>query len=53
MLGTAEKGTIHGRQVIWQNVVAKRLDTKALQKEYPDIYERFAQESVYRRFSIK
>ena len=53
MLGTAEKGAIHGRQVIWQNVVAKRLDTKALQKEYPDIYQRFAQESVYRRFSIK
>ena len=53
MLGTAERGSIHGRTVIWQNVVARRLDTKALQKEYPDIYERFAQESVYRRFSIK
>ncbi len=53
MLGTAEKGTIHGRTVIWQNVVSKKLDTKALKKEYPDIYEQFAQESVYRRFSIK
>ena len=53
MLGTAERGSIHGRTVIWQNVVSKRLDTKALQKEYPDIYERFAQESIYRRFSIK
>jgi len=53
MLGTAERGSIHGRTVIWQNVVSKRLDTKALQKEYPDIYERFAQESTYRRFSIK
>ncbi len=53
MLGTAEKGSIHGRTVIWQNVVSKRLDTKALQKEYPDIYERFVQESIYRRFSIK
>ena len=53
MLGTAERGSIHGRRVIWQNVVSKRLDTKALQKEYPDIYERFAQESIYRRFSIK
>jgi putative phage-type endonuclease len=53
MLGTAEKGTIHGRQVIWQNVVSKRLNTKELKKEYPDIYERFAQESIYRRFSIK
>ena len=53
MLGTAERGSIHGRTVIWQNVVSKRLDTKALKKEYLDIYDRFAQESVYRRFSIK
>ena len=53
MLGTAERGSIHGRTVIWQNVVSKRLDTKALQKEYPDIYERFVRESIYRRFSIK
>ncbi|MDD3655002.1 MAG: YqaJ viral recombinase family protein [Desulfotomaculaceae bacterium] len=53
MLGTAERGSIHGRRVIWQNVVSKRLDTKALQKEYPDIYERFAQGITYRRFSIK
>ncbi len=53
MLGMAERGSIHGRQVIWQNVVSKRLNTKSLQKEYPDIYEQFAQESTYRRFSIK
>ena len=53
MLGTAERGSIHGRTVIWQNVVSKRLDTKALQKECPDIYERFVRESTYRRFSIK
>lgn len=53
MLGAAEKGTIHGRAVIWQNVTSKRLDTKALQKEHPEIYEKYAQESLYRRFSIK
>jgi len=53
MLGSHERGFIHDRQVIWTNVVSRRLDTKALKKEYPDIYERFAQESVYRRFSIK
>lgn len=53
MLGTAEKGTIHGRQVIWQNVTSKRLDSKALQKEHPEIYGRFVRESTYRRFSIK
>jgi len=53
MLGTAEKGTIHGRQVIWQNVTSKRLDSKALQKEHPEIYGRYVRESIYRRFSIK
>jgi len=53
MLGTAEKGTIHGRQVIWQNVTSKRLDSKTLQKEHPEIYERYVRESIYRRFSIK
>ncbi len=53
MLGTAEKGSIHGRQVIWQNVTSKRLDSKALQKEHPEIYGRFVRESIYRRFSIR
>lgn len=53
MLGTAEKGTIHGRQVIWQNVTSKRLDSKTLQKEHPEIYGRFVRESTYRRFYIK
>ncbi|HHU23254.1 MAG TPA: hypothetical protein GXZ52_07585, partial [Clostridiales bacterium] len=53
MLGAAEKGTIHGRTVIWQNVSSKRFNSKALQKEHPDIYEKYAEASVYRRFSIK
>ena len=53
MLGDAERGTIHGRTVIWQNVSSKRLNSKALQKEHPDIYEKYAEASVYRRFSIK
>lgn len=53
MLGSHERGFIHDRQVIWTNVVSRRLDTKSLQKAHPDICDRFAQESVYRRFSIK
>ncbi len=53
MLGDAERGTIHGRTVIWQNVSSKRINSKALQKEHPDIYEKYAEASVYRRFSIK
>ena len=53
ILGTAEKGNIHGRTVFWHNISSKRLNTKALQKECPDIYEKYAEASVYRRFSIK
>lgn len=53
MLGTAGRGSIHGRQVIWQNISSKRFNTKAFQEEYPELYEHFVQESCYRRFSIK
>jgi len=53
MLGEAEKGVVGGYQIIWKNVASKRLDTKALQRDYPDIYEKYARESVCRRFMIK
>jgi len=53
MLGEAERGSIYDRQVIWQNVSTKKLDTKTLQSEQPDIYKKYTQESAYRRFSVK
>ena len=53
MLGTAEKGFIHDRQVTWSSVTSKRFDSKALKKDHPDIYEQYLNESSYRRFSIK
>ncbi len=53
MLGTAEKGFIYDRQVIWSSVTSKRFDSKALKKDHPDIYEQYLNESSYRRFSIK
>ena len=53
ILGTAEKGYIHDRQVSWRSITSKRFDSRALQKEHPDIYEEYLQESSYRRFSIK
>ncbi len=53
MLGDAELGQIYDRQVVWKNVATKRLDTKALQAEFPEIYERFAKDTLYRRFAIK
>lgn len=40
-------------QVKWKTVNSKRLDTKKLKKENPDIFEQFANENSYRRFEIK
>lgn len=53
MLGMAERGSIHGRRVIWQNVTTTRFDSKLLQKDHPDMYEFYATKETYRRFSIK
>lgn len=53
LLGEYAKGFIYDRKVSWANVCAKRLDTKRLQKEKPEIYEQYLSESTYRRFQIK
>jgi putative phage-type endonuclease len=53
LLGEAEMGWVGGRRVYWQTRVSTRLDTKALKAEQPEIYERYARQSVYRAFSIK
>lgn len=47
----ARDGTLY--RVEWKPVTQKRLDTKALQKEQPSIYEQYAKESTHRRFGIK
>ena len=53
MLGTAEKGFIHDRQVSWSSVYQERLDSNALKKDHPAIYNNYLKENSYRRFSIK
>jgi len=53
MLGDAEIGIIHDKKVIWKNISSKRLDTKAIQKEFPEVYEKCLVESVNRRFQIR
>ena len=53
MLGEAEQGFVFDRTVKWKNVSSTRLDTKALQEKEPDVFERYAKESIYRRFSVK
>ena len=41
------------RKVTWKTVVSRRLNTKLLQAEKPDVYEQYLTESSYRRFTIK
>ncbi len=53
MLGVAEKGFIHDREVVWNSINSSRFDSKAFRKDHPDIYEQYLNESSYRRFSIK
>ena len=39
-------------RVSWKSVVSTRLDTKALKEERPEIYERYAKDSVSKRFVV-
>lgn len=53
LLGDAEAGRAGDRLVTWKNVMSSRLDTKALKTDHPEIYEKYARQSEYRRFAIK
>lgn len=53
MLGEAEKGFVYDRKVSWTNVESTRFDSKEFAKNEPDLYEKYAKKSNYRRFSIK
>lgn len=53
LLGEYEVGIIGDRKVTWKTVTSKKVDSKRLKKEQPDIYLRYAKESVSRRFSVK
>ena len=39
-------------KVTWKPVASTRLDTKALKAERPEIYARYASETVTRRFTV-
>jgi len=53
MLGEYETGTASHHVVTWKNVTTNRLDSKALQKDHPDIYQKYLIPSFSRRFSVK
>lgn len=53
MLGENETGTVGNRVVTWKTVSQERLDSKTLKAEHPTLYQKYANQTSYRRFSIK
>ena len=53
MLGEHEIGRINDRTITWKSISQERLDTKALKAAYPDLYQKYANKTSYRRFSAK
>jgi len=49
--GVEQVETLHYKAA-WKTVTSTRLDTKALKEERPEIYARYASESVTRRFTV-
>ena len=53
LLGENEVGTAGDRIIIWKSVSQERLDSKTLKAEHPALYQKYANKTSYRRFSIK
>ncbi|WP_067931225.1 YqaJ viral recombinase family protein [Alicyclobacillus kakegawensis] len=53
LLAEHESGVAGGRLVSWKAYESTSLDTAALKREMPDLYQRFARKIQSRRFSIK
>lgn len=53
-LSDAETLTQHGETIAtWRSSTSSRLDTKALKTDMPEVYTKYAKESVSRRFLLK
>lgn len=53
LLGENEMGRLWHWTVSWKSYTSTRLDTKALQAEMPDVYERYLRTTESRRFLVK
>lgn len=53
MLGDSEIGIAEDRVITWKSVSQERLDGKTLKAEHPVLYKKYANQTSYRRFSIK
>lgn len=53
MMGEKEVGTVGERIITWKSVSQERLDSRTLKAEHPALYKKYANQTTYRRFSIK
>ena len=53
MMGSNEVGTVGDRIITWKIVSQERLDSKTLKAEHPTLYQKYANKTSYRRFTIK
>ena len=53
MLGENETVTSGSRIITWKSVTQERLDSKTLKAEHPKLYQKYANKTSYRRFSVK
>jgi putative phage-type endonuclease len=52
-MGDAECAWAGDRPISWTTVISRRVNSKRLKAEHPDVYEAVAEESSSRRFEIK
>lgn len=52
-MGHAEKAENQLFRVSWKAVVSNRLDTKALQQQEPEVYQKYLKQTNSRRFTVK
>jgi putative phage-type endonuclease len=53
MLGEHEAGAVGEKTVTWKSISQERLDSKTFKAEHPKLYQKYANKTSYRRFSIK
>jgi predicted phage-related endonuclease len=53
MLGENEAGSVGDSVVTWKTIRQERLDSKTLKAEHPVLFKKYANQTSYRRFSVK
>lgn len=53
IMGEYEQAYWKDRKITWKTMTTYRFDTKRFQKEHPDLYQKYVNETSYRRFKVK